>query len=463
MKKISPQRFWCALIFGILASALYMDGALASLNCEASFVPLPGSAGPEARSDFFNIEPWLELETRIASKKILENMSRPDGLPGAIIAARTRAEPDYYFHWIRDAGLVVEAILGPARTGDFSNLVETRRKVLEYVAFSERVQYLETLTGLGEPKVNVDGTPFHGPWGRPQNDSPALRAISIVEIADQMNMLGLSRLSELGLDGILKRDLDYISDNWKKPSWDLWEEVLGDHFYTRMVQRRALLEGAEWIGRFGDVARRDQYRLAAKEIEATLGRFWSEDKQTFIATLPREPNADPSVQYWGLESKTSNIDIAVILGLLHGRTNDRYLQFSDRNVTLTIDTIESTFKNLYAINSRADLPGVAIGRYPEDMFGGADRSGGNPWVLATLAMAEASYRAAALQPTAQLKAAWMDRGDSYIARVKRHAHENGSLNEQYHRDNGYMKSVEDLTWSYAALLTAARARKEALK
>lgn len=444
------------LTLTLFSTLLFVVPAKAQLECESAFTS-------SRKSDFFEIEGWLTQETQIAKTKILENISRPDGLPGAVIAARTRAEPDYYFHWIRDAGLVIEAALGPARTGDYANLPETRYKALEYVVFSKRLQNLNTLTGLGEPKVNVDGTAFNGPWGRPQNDSPALRVISIVELADQVSSLGVGRLKDLGLDELLRKDLDYIVENWRKPSWDLWEEVLGDHFYTRMVSRRALLEGSQWMGHFGDSAREARYLQTARDIEATIGRFWSEDKQTFIATLPRDFSADPSVRYWGLDSKTSNIDIAVILGLLHGRTNDRFLQFSDRNVVLTMATIEETFKKLYNINQRPDLPGVAIGRYPEDMFSGADRSGGNPWVLATLAMAEASYRSAALQPTLELKQQWIDRGDSYIARVKRHAHKDGSLNEQFHRDSGYMHSVEDLTWSYAALLTAARARKEALK
>lgn len=462
MQTTPPKKLVTRLLFisGALYSTMtvFSPQAVALQDCESSFHRTGQTA---TRADFFGIDDWLEKETAIAKRKVLENISRPDGEPGAIIAARTRSEPDYYFHWIRDAGLVVEAILGPARTGDMQMLAETRHKVLEYVAFSKRLQNLETLTGLGEPKVNVDGTAFNGPWGRPQNDSPALRVISVVELASQLASLGIGRLQAFGIDSILKRDLDYIAGNWRKPSWDLWEEVLGDHFYTRMVQRRALLEGAEWVGHFGDQVRKNLYISSAREIEATIGRFWSEDKATFIATLPRDPNADPSVRYWGLENKHSNIDIAVVLGLLHGRTKDRYLQFSDRNVVLTLETIETTFRNQYPINRRPELPGVAIGRYPEDMFSGADRSGGNPWVLATLAMAEASYRSAALQPTADMKRQWMDRGDSYIARVKRHAHEDGSLNEQFHREHGYMHSVEDLTWSYAALLTAARARKEA--
>ena len=46
----------------------------------------------------------------------------------------------------------------------------------------EYVQDLDTLSGLGEPKINIDCTPFNGEWGRPQNDGPALRGIMMIKI-----------------------------------------------------------------------------------------------------------------------------------------------------------------------------------------------------------------------------------------------------------------------------------------
>jgi len=33
-----------------------------------------------------------------------------------------------------------------------------------------KIQDLETITGLGEPKYNIDCTAFKGDWGIPQND-----------------------------------------------------------------------------------------------------------------------------------------------------------------------------------------------------------------------------------------------------------------------------------------------------
>lgn len=37
------------------------------------------------------------------------------------------------------------------------------------------------------------------------------------------------------------KDLLFVASNWSSPSYDLWEEEESDHFYTRMVQRRALV------------------------------------------------------------------------------------------------------------------------------------------------------------------------------------------------------------------------------
>jgi glucoamylase len=34
---------------------------------------------------------------------------------------------------------------------------------------------------------------------------------------------------------VIKADLDYVAENWVSPGCDLWEEVYGFHFFTRLV------------------------------------------------------------------------------------------------------------------------------------------------------------------------------------------------------------------------------------
>src|SRR5579863_8735391 len=50
---------------------------------------------------------WLKQNDLFFISKTVKNISPDDGLPGSIIAARSRSNPNYYYHWVRDAGLTV--------------------------------------------------------------------------------------------------------------------------------------------------------------------------------------------------------------------------------------------------------------------------------------------------------------------------------------------------------------------
>lgn len=331
---------------------------------------------------------WATEELAIATGKILFNISPADAKPGAILAGQTRNSPNYYFHWVRDAGIVADALLGRYKSTQSSQEKETiKRKLMEYLEFSEGIQNSDTPVGLGEVKFEVDGSPYKGEWGRPQTDGPALRAISFIHLVKTLGKENsLKSLRDRLYDGrqptqsLIKKDLEYIAKNWKLPSYDVWEEVKGDHFFTRMVQRRALLEGAELAKSFGDNKAAGYYEKQAREIEKTITDFWNQEDGYFVATRHQ---VDGLV--W---DKKSNVDVAVLLGLVHGQTEDGFLKFSDPRVKATLIKIIKTFQDQYKINQVPGVPGVAIGRYPEDQFDGPGRSGGNPWVLATLTVAE---------------------------------------------------------------------------
>jgi glucoamylase len=90
------------------------------------------------------------------------------------------------------------------------------------------------------------------------------------------------------------------------------------------------------------------------------------------------------------------------------------------------------------------------------MYGGDHFNGGNPWVLTTLAFAEAYYRMASeyLKKGQNDKATeCTKKAETFVARVQYHSNADGSLNEQFDRNTGFMTSVQDLTWSYASVLT----------
>jgi glucoamylase len=129
-----------------------------------------------------------------------------------------------------------------------------------------------------------------------------------------------------------------------------------------------------------------------------------------------------------------------------------------------------------------------------------DGNGIQPWYLATIAVAEQLYdalitwdtlRAIEVTPTSQpffaqfvpritpgtyradsdsdpesipstysrLSAAIRAYADGFLAIVARHTPSDGGLAEQFDKASGAPASAADLSWSYAAVLTAFRARK----
>lgn len=146
-----------------------------------------------------------------------------------------------------------------------------------------------------------------------------------------------------------------------------------------------------------------------------------------------------------------------------------------------------SFRSIYSINSGIpEGTAAAVGRYPEDSY-----QGGNPWYLNTLAAAELLYdalyqwnRIGSITVTSTSLAFFKDMdssitvgtyssssstyttlynaisayADGFVNNVATYASSNGSLSEQYSRSNGQPLSAYSLTWSYAALLTAAARR-----
>lgn len=453
---------------------------------------------------------WVELQLRRSLLGILQNVS-PDGArKGAVVASPSRENPDYFYVWVRDGALVMDTLLRQRQLAEPRSQLRMAllQHAIHYVDFARAVQETSNPSGdvsgsgLGEPKFNADGSAFTGPWGRPQSDGPALRAIALIRLAEQL--LGEGQLTyvrnflydgKIPAQGVIKADLEYVAHRWRDASVDLWEEVRGDHFYTRMVQRRALIDGARLAQRLGDEGAAKWYDEQANALDAALSAHWDEGKK--IIQVTRNFVGGGSVDY-----KHSGLDIAVVLGALHGESYRRDFGVTDDRVLSTAAQLVVAFDSLYAINKvtkgwDGSALGVALGRYPEDKYNGYhSREAGNPWFLSTSAMAELLFRCAArwkeegrivltdrslpfwkrvvgvdglraeeigsASPQFEpLLKAVRDAGDRYLARVRQHMTEDGAMTEQFNRDTGFATGAADLTWSYAAFATAAWARRDA--
>lgn len=353
---------------------------------------------------------------------------------------------------------------------------------------------------LGEPKWHLNGNIFTEGWGRPQNDGPAIRAYTLCYYAKWLGKHHPKRaelyVPALSVISPIKTDLEFTAHHWKDPGFDIWEEVKGMHFYTAMVQRRALIEGAALAEEMGDTGASTFYRQQIPEIENLITSFWDSKHGRVICTMNN---------VGGLDYKVSGLDTQVILAALHaGNHRDPFFAPEDERILTTAAQLIRGFMRIYPINRERVSKGVApaIGRYPEDKYDGEGTSSsgqGNPWMLLTAAMAELAYR---------VKTAWVRQGqfvvtennidylrlaysdmppsfvvkevvvagmpkfkvtmkmlelygDKFLERVKKHVKKKDGMNEQWNRLTGEPQGAEDLTWNYAALITAVIARQQA--
>jgi glucoamylase len=92
----------------------------------------------------------------------------------------------------------------------------------------------------------------------------------------------------------------------------------------------------------------------------------------------------------------------------------------------------------------------------------ADRYfGGGAWYPTTLAAAAIYYRRA--RCAGADAAALVERGDCFMRTVRRLTPDDGALSEQVDRVTGVQTSAHHLTWSYAAFVSTAYLRRDAVQ
>ncbi|KNE60023.1 hypothetical protein AMAG_05463 [Allomyces macrogynus ATCC 38327] len=444
---------------------------------------------------------WVATQRDKSLNLLVANISPAGTSKGCVVAAQSKSDPNYWYYWVRDGALVMDVIGQEyATTKDAAAAKRFEQLMWDFIDFNTAIQSVPTRSasssdplGLGEPKYHVNGAAFNDEWGRPQNDGPALRASTTIRFVQAyLNRGGsLERVKKLyrpamPADTLVKRDLEMVSHNLGVSNFDLWEEVKGQHLYTNTVQRRALVEGATFAQFFNDTGAAQWYQKQSGVLTSTFDGFWDSARGYFGASQQIDG---------GLRSKSSNLDVAVILAALHGMGDitDGILTVDDDRVLATAHVLAQHHLRTFAVNTqyRTDLP-PAIGRYEEDTY-----LGGNPWFLTTLAMAELHYRVAAraarrgsITVTGRSVAffqglpgapsvttgttivkndsrfsgmlqALMNRGDGYMVRTRVHMGADGRMDEQIDRWTGPMKSAKALTGSYAAFVTAATARDAA--
>lgn len=327
-------------------------------------------------------------------------------------------------------------------------------------------------------------------------DGPALRSTAIISYANWLIANGNSSWVTSHLWPIIKLDLDYVANNWNQStyvcpvacrrvfsspplpaSFDLWEEVSSSSFFTTAVQHRALREGSALATKIGQTSVVSGYNTQASNLLCFLQSYWNPSGGYITANTGG-----------GRSGKDANTVLASIhtFDPAAGCDAATFQPCSDKALA-SLKVYVDAFRSIYAINSGAAAnAAVATGRYPEDVY-----YNGNPWYLATFAVAEQLYDAlttwkaqGSLTVTSTslaffrqfssgvaagtytsssstyqtLTAAIRTFADGFVAVNAKYTPSGGGLAEQFSKSNGAPTSAVDLTWSYASALTAFAAR-----
>jgi glucoamylase len=456
------------------------------------------------------LDDWIDQEARFAASAMLRAVSatklvkeRPGfgqrvvPRPGSVLASPIPAaydpDPDYFFHWLRDSAIIIDALRVAQAEGfekqttverfrefvDFNRSLRELdgRELIRHARFRKEVQpsflqyvrpddELAAVFGgavLGEARVNPDGTLDFTRWARPQNDGPALQVLTLTRWCDAPTDLD-DALQAAALDLVIG-DLDFIRAHATERSFDIWEEESGYHYYTQLVQAEALARGVEWLEERGDAIWARACHFAADAHISSLDAYWSAKDGYYRSRIG---------VVGGVPEKT--LDISVILGVLHAGRMKGAHSVLDPKAQATLAALEDLFEAEYPVNQeRPADQGPAIGRYAKDTY-----YGGNPWYLATLAAAEFYFKLAiALRSGAEMPVtsdnarfrehlggespaqAAFRRGNTFMRTVQAHTPPSGDLSEQFDRATGAQTSAKHLAWSYASFITAHASRRQA--
>ncbi|GAA5939501.1 glycoside hydrolase family 15 protein [Sporobolomyces koalae] len=423
--------------------------ASTSLNSAPATGSSPARKNPLTDLAF---EEFLDKQLEASWTKLLANVHPAGTTPGAIVASPSKAKPDYWYQWTRDSAVVMRNIV---KRYVANPNADDERLIREYIEASLIMQHKTTVMGgfetggLGEVKYYVDehhadpkkqgNEPFMGEWGRPQDDGPGSRIITLSIYALWCLEHGSPEQAEYArtklypgtgagtATGVIKGDLDYVARHWKTPGFDrefvslrkiefgqklmfaipclaVWEEVSGLHFYTLLTLRTSLIDGAKLATALDDSASAAKYTAVASELTPSINRFWSPAKNIVRVTLDhtagRESteNAHVGDAEYG---KKSELDAAVLLAVLHAGRESTWATLTpgaedEESATKILATLRALMDDmgaLYPLNKgrRQKKQGVALGRYPEDEYDGVGLSIAHPWYLCTSAAAEFLY------------------------------------------------------------------------
>jgi glucoamylase len=386
--------------------------------------------------------------------------------PGAVLASpswentATHVTQDYVYHWTRDAAIVALELAWAYADGTLPD----NQPLVDYVLFSQACQ--RSAGDFDRASFYIDGA--QRPWTN-QTDGPALQVLALLAMYRQLDAPTQAIAAQL-----IDANLNFLQGAYQGQTYNLWEEEYGYSFFARSAQLRCFQAiAANTIG----ITVPGWLPDALTWLITALESHWNGELYQSVLPVPTDYRApyDP------------NIDIvqAAVYGA-ESVTDPRLLATAAQLRAQWADPASKYFYPINGADSAAGL-GPLLGRYPGDVYDGDTdaQAGDHPWALTTANFAELYYRLAAKitssrtvaadslsaaflsqvgvtssTPPLDAAAALRSAGDAMLRAIVYHS-DHFELSEQFDAVTGFEKSVSNLSWAYAAFLSAVRARTTA--
>jgi len=383
--------------------------------------------------------------------------------PGCVLASpswensATRLTQDYVYHWTRDAAIVALELAWAYANGTLPD----NQPLTDYVTFSQTCQ--QSAGDFDRASFYINGT--QRPWTN-QTDGPALQTLALLAMCRQLDPPARATAMTL-----IDANLSFLAGAYQGQTFNLWEEEYGYSFFARSAQLRCFQAIA---ANAAGITVPSWLPEAITWLTSALDSHWNGEVYQSVLPAPTDYRApyDP------------NVDIvqAAVYGA-ESATDPRLLATAAQ---LRAQWADPGSKYFYPINGADAAVGLGplLGRYPGDVYDGDTDAliGDHPWALTTANFAELYYRVAAkisasrTVPADPLSASFLVQagvtpatapldavtalraaGDAMLQAIVYHS-DHFELSEQFDATTGFEKSVANLSWSYAAFLSAVRAR-----
>lgn len=342
---------------------------------------------------------------------------------GAIAAAPPAGpgEPDYWFFWQRDGAAAALALHALSRCGPPDVRGRAAALCQGYLAF---VSEIGRGGALAAGRLTMAGEGVGG-YGDPQHDGPAATVLAILTLDPAALETARPFIEHLLLPG-------------PHTGYDLWELIQGRSFHAANLRRRALRLAA---------------RVATGVDDALALRCRSRDERPAFA----DPAGgwrhvlDPDPAWF---RATTRLDVSVLASSLLAR-NDDDDEDHDPRLGETAQRLQAHYAERWPVNvawRQTGNAGCGIGRFPEDANDGYGSTGGNPWPIATLWMAQHHFHRGDLELA-----------EGYLKFVVTHV-DPVTISEQIDATTGAPRGARGLVWAHAELVVTllARARRLSL-